>query len=192
MLKVVLFYLFVLIIFIFISWLYLNIIVFLVFYLLYRILVRIFFLFPFVIGPNQSLNLRSIAGPNNKACPCAIRPRNPQCHSPANTHVRPRVHGFLPPAWVTVHPCTKLPASAHCFYNPWLEGWYTNYSIISWRCLSLELWFLIMLHRGTPCSRGYGGHNGERRRESIRGCIASFDLSVLNLVIVEKGREWSS
>ncbi|RRT55741.1 hypothetical protein B296_00012738 [Ensete ventricosum] len=40
---------------------------------------------------------------------------------------------------------------------------------------------------GTPCFRGYGRRNGERRRKSVRGCIVSPDLSVLNLVIVKKG-----
>ncbi|MBA0698146.1 hypothetical protein Goari_021651 [Gossypium aridum] len=40
---------------------------------------------------------------------------------------------------------------------------------------------------GTPCFRGYGRRNGERRRKSVRGCIVSQDLSVLNLVIVKKG-----
>ncbi|KAL9270088.1 Small ribosomal subunit protein eS6-like protein [Drosera capensis] len=33
----------------------------------------------------------------------------------------------------------------------------------------------------------YGRRNGERRRKSVRGCIVSQDLSVLNLVIVKKG-----
>ncbi|XP_042475539.1 40S ribosomal protein S6-like [Macadamia integrifolia] len=39
---------------------------------------------------------------------------------------------------------------------------------------------------GTPCFRGYGRRTGERRRKSVRGCIVSQDLSVLNLVIVKK------
>ncbi|MBA0682875.1 hypothetical protein Goari_024565, partial [Gossypium aridum] len=39
----------------------------------------------------------------------------------------------------------------------------------------------------TPCFRGYGRRNGERRRKSVRGCIVSHDLSVLNLVVVKKG-----
>ncbi|KAJ4793645.1 40S ribosomal protein S6 [Rhynchospora pubera] len=41
----------------------------------------------------------------------------------------------------------------------------------------------ILLHRGTPCFRGYG----RRRRKSVCGCIVSPDLLVLNLVIVKKG-----
>ncbi|KAG5099335.1 hypothetical protein JHK82_044387 [Glycine max] len=45
----------------------------------------------------------------------------------------------------------------------------------------------LLLHRGTPCFRGYGRRNGERRRKFVRGCIVSPDLSVLNLVIVKKG-----
>ena len=40
---------------------------------------------------------------------------------------------------------------------------------------------------GTPCFRGYGRRDGERRRKSVRGCIVSQDLSVINLVIVKKG-----
>ncbi|KAB2023732.1 hypothetical protein ES319_D06G038900v1 [Gossypium barbadense] len=39
----------------------------------------------------------------------------------------------------------------------------------------------LLLHRG------YGRRSGERRRKSVRGCIVSQDLSVLNLVIVKKG-----
>ncbi|KAL5577099.1 hypothetical protein UlMin_018798 [Ulmus minor] len=39
----------------------------------------------------------------------------------------------------------------------------------------------------TPCFHGYGRRNGERKRKSIRGCIVSPDLFVLNLVIVKKG-----
>ncbi|CAL5329586.1 unnamed protein product [Camellia sinensis] len=45
----------------------------------------------------------------------------------------------------------------------------------------------LLLHRGTPCFRGHGRRKGERRRKSVRGCIVSQDLSVLNLVIVKKG-----
>lgn len=39
------------------------------------------------------------------------------------------------------------------------------------------------------CFRGHGRRNGERRRKSVRGCIVSPDLSVLNLVIVKKGEK---
>nr|POF03758.1 40s ribosomal protein s6 [Quercus suber] len=45
--------------------------------------------------------------------------------------------------------------------------------------------FLLLL-RGTLCFRGYGRHNGERRK-LVRRCTVSQNLSVLNLVIVKKG-----
>eukprot|EP00850_Spirogloea_muscicola_P024400 SM000756S21525 [mRNA] locus=s756:625:1667:- [translate_table: standard] len=45
----------------------------------------------------------------------------------------------------------------------------------------------ILMHRGTPCFRGYGRRNGERRRKSVRGCIVSPDLAAINLVIVKQG-----
>ncbi|KAE8686798.1 40S ribosomal protein S6 [Hibiscus syriacus] len=45
----------------------------------------------------------------------------------------------------------------------------------------------LLLHRGMPCFLGYGRHNGERRRKSVRGCFVSQGLFVLNLVIVKKG-----
>jgi small subunit ribosomal protein S6e len=45
----------------------------------------------------------------------------------------------------------------------------------------------LLMHRGVPCFRGFGRRNGERRRKSVRGCIVSPDLSVLNLVIVKQG-----
>ncbi|XP_059631327.1 small ribosomal subunit protein eS6-like [Cornus florida] len=45
----------------------------------------------------------------------------------------------------------------------------------------------LLLHRGTPCFRGCGRRTRERRRKSVRGCIVSQDLSVLNLVVVKKG-----
>ena len=48
-------------------------------------------------------------------------------------------------------------------------------------------WTFDMNSVGTPCFRGYGRRNGERRRKSVRGCIVSQDLSVINLVIVKKG-----
>ncbi|CAL5358293.1 unnamed protein product [Camellia sinensis] len=43
----------------------------------------------------------------------------------------------------------------------------------------------LLLHRGTACFRGYGRRKGDRRRKSVRGCIVSKDLSILNLVIVK-------
>ena len=45
----------------------------------------------------------------------------------------------------------------------------------------------ILMSPGDSCFRGFGRRNGERRRKSVRGCIVSPDLSVLNLVIVKKG-----
>ena len=42
---------------------------------------------------------------------------------------------------------------------------------------------------GDQCFRGYGRRKGERRRKSVRGCIVSPDLSVLNLVIIKKGEK---
>ncbi|KAL5225788.1 hypothetical protein ABZP36_012427 [Zizania latifolia] len=43
------------------------------------------------------------------------------------------------------------------------------------------------MKQDTPCFRGYGRRDGERSRKSVRGCIVSQDLSVINLVIVKKG-----
>ncbi|CAK7357569.1 unnamed protein product [Dovyalis caffra] len=45
----------------------------------------------------------------------------------------------------------------------------------------------LLLHKGIPCFRGYGRRNGECKSKSVRVCIVSQDLSVLNLVIVKKG-----
>jgi small subunit ribosomal protein S6e len=47
----------------------------------------------------------------------------------------------------------------------------------------------LMMSPGDQCFRGHGRRNGERRRKSVRGCIVSPDLSVLNLVIVKKGEK---
>lgn len=45
----------------------------------------------------------------------------------------------------------------------------------------------LLMKPGDSCFRGYGRRNGERRRKSVRGCIVSPDLSVLNLMIVKQG-----
>ncbi|MEW5299134.1 MAG: hypothetical protein WDW36_002178 [Sanguina aurantia] len=45
----------------------------------------------------------------------------------------------------------------------------------------------LLMTPGDQGFRGYGRRNGERRRKSVRGCIVSQDLAVLNLVIVKKG-----
>ncbi|XVE93158.1 hypothetical protein REPUB_Repub01dG0166200 [Reevesia pubescens] len=47
--------------------------------------------------------------------------------------------------------------------------------------------YVFKIIGGTPCYRGYGRRNGERRRKSVHGCIVSQDLSILNLVRVKKG-----
>jgi len=43
----------------------------------------------------------------------------------------------------------------------------------------------LLLKKGSSCYRPR--RKGERKRKSVRGCIVSSDLSVLNLVIVKKG-----
>jgi hypothetical protein len=45
----------------------------------------------------------------------------------------------------------------------------------------------LLLSPGDKCFRGYGRRKGERRRKSVRGCVISQDISVLNLVIVKRG-----
>lgn len=45
----------------------------------------------------------------------------------------------------------------------------------------------LLMTPGDQCFKGYGRRSGERRRKSVRGCIISADLSVLNLKIVKKG-----
>jgi ribosomal protein S6E (S10) len=45
----------------------------------------------------------------------------------------------------------------------------------------------LLLSPGDKCFRGYGRRKGERRRKSVRGCIISQDIAVLNLLIVKKG-----
>ena len=45
----------------------------------------------------------------------------------------------------------------------------------------------LLMSPGDSCFRGFGRRKGERRRKSVRGCIVSQDLSVLNLAIVKKG-----
>jgi len=47
----------------------------------------------------------------------------------------------------------------------------------------------LLMAPGDQCFRGYGRRKGERRRKSVRGCIVSPDLSVLNLVIIKKGEK---
>ncbi|XP_029126268.1 40S ribosomal protein S6-like, partial [Cajanus cajan] len=51
----------------------------------------------------------------------------------------------------------------------------------------LPIWVVFSIKGWWPCERSSFRRNGERRRKSVRGCIVSPDLSVLNLVIVKKG-----
>lgn len=45
----------------------------------------------------------------------------------------------------------------------------------------------LLMAPGDSCFRGFGRRKGERRRKSVRGCIVSPDLSVLNLIVEKKG-----
>lgn len=47
----------------------------------------------------------------------------------------------------------------------------------------------LLMSPGDQCFRGFGRRKGERRRKSVRGCIVSSDLAVLNLTIVKKGEQ---
>ncbi|GIL56629.1 hypothetical protein Vafri_11965 [Volvox africanus] len=47
----------------------------------------------------------------------------------------------------------------------------------------------LLMTPGDQGFRGHGRRKGERRRKSVRGCVVSPDLSVLNLVIVKKGEQ---
>ncbi|EME29222.1 40S ribosomal protein S6 [Galdieria sulphuraria] len=47
----------------------------------------------------------------------------------------------------------------------------------------------LLLKKGDSGCRGYGMRDGERRRKSVRGCIVSPDIAVLNLIILRKGEE---
>merc|ERR1719262_65050 len=45
----------------------------------------------------------------------------------------------------------------------------------------------LLLSKGSKCYRQR--RTGERKRKSVRGCIVSHDLSVLNLVVIKQGPE---
>lgn len=45
----------------------------------------------------------------------------------------------------------------------------------------------LMLPRGVVGFQAWRGRKGERRRKSVRGCIVSGDIAVINLVVVKKG-----
>lgn len=47
----------------------------------------------------------------------------------------------------------------------------------------------LLLKGGTPGLRKWRVRNGERRRKTIRGCIVSQDIAVLNLKIITEGPE---
>ncbi|GJQ15689.1 hypothetical protein GpartN1_g7480.t1 [Galdieria partita] len=47
----------------------------------------------------------------------------------------------------------------------------------------------LLLKKGDSGCRGYGMRDGERRRKSVRGCIVSPDIAVLNIIILRKGEE---
>jgi len=47
----------------------------------------------------------------------------------------------------------------------------------------------LLVPRGQIGFQRWRGRRGERRRKSIRGCIVSNDISVLNLVVVKKGEK---
>ena len=45
----------------------------------------------------------------------------------------------------------------------------------------------LLMSPGDQCFAGHGRRSGERRRKSVRGCIVSPDIAVLNLIVVKKG-----
>mmetsp|Transcript_49627 Transcript_49627/g.117044 ORF Transcript_49627/g.117044 Transcript_49627/m.117044 type:complete len:217 (+) Transcript_49627:67-717(+) len=47
----------------------------------------------------------------------------------------------------------------------------------------------LLLNKGTVGCRGFSMKNGERSRKSVRGCLVSPEISVLNLVITKEGSE---
>nr|UXY87660.1 40S ribosomal protein S6 [Cryptomonas curvata] len=47
----------------------------------------------------------------------------------------------------------------------------------------------LLLHKGDIGCKGYFMKKGERRRKSVRGCIVSTEIEVLNLSIVKEGND---
>jgi small subunit ribosomal protein S6e len=47
----------------------------------------------------------------------------------------------------------------------------------------------LLMHKGDVGCRGYGMRDGERKRRSVRGCIISSEMSVVNLAIVRQGEQ---
>jgi len=47
----------------------------------------------------------------------------------------------------------------------------------------------LLIPRGNLGFQSWRGRRGERRRKSVRGCIVSSDIAVLNMVVVKKGEK---
>eukprot|EP01064_Diplonema_japonicum_P007908 TRINITY_DN1550_c1_g2_i1.p1 TRINITY_DN1550_c1_g2~~TRINITY_DN1550_c1_g2_i1.p1 ORF type:complete len:238 (+),score=69.82 TRINITY_DN1550_c1_g2_i1:89-802(+) len=47
----------------------------------------------------------------------------------------------------------------------------------------------LLLTRGAVGYQAWRGRTGERNRKSVRGCIVGSDISVLNLIIMKKGKD---
>lgn len=59
--------------------------------------------------------------------------------------------------------------------------------MLQWSSNPLFAYLLSILYAGSSCYRPR--KKGERKRKSVRGCIVSSELSVLNLVIVKVGAQ---
>ena len=93
----------------------------------------------------------------------------------------------VPASFFTSYFVSLLLENAYVFMQ-WFLALTRNLFIAGFSAMFIcRLVNVFCIWAGTPCFRGYGRRNGERRRKSVRGCIVSPDLSVLNLVIVKKG-----
>lgn len=45
----------------------------------------------------------------------------------------------------------------------------------------------LLMHKGESGCRGFAMRSGERKRKSVRGCVISHEISILNLVVVKNG-----
>lgn len=45
----------------------------------------------------------------------------------------------------------------------------------------------LLMPKGVSGCRGYGMRDGQRKRKSVRGCIVSHEIAVLNMIIVKNG-----
>ncbi|KAL0246108.1 hypothetical protein GEMRC1_007322 [Eukaryota sp. GEM-RC1] len=45
----------------------------------------------------------------------------------------------------------------------------------------------LLLTQETVGFRGFGRRDGERRRKSVRGCVVSSEIAVLNMIVVKRG-----